>query len=170
LCCAGPDGPLPTIRLENIRDGLEDYEYLKLLGDLATTMSAISQPTPEQLAWISSSQQLLAVPSNLVGSLTSYTTNSAALESYREQLANAILTGKVLTEPPRPPLTIAPASAGNVRLLWPTNPAGFNLEASTNLGTTIWSDIVPAPVVIGTDHVVTNAVDTPQKFYRLRRP
>ena len=30
--CAGPDGtPLPTIRLENFRDGLEDYAYAKLL-------------------------------------------------------------------------------------------------------------------------------------------
>ena len=55
-----------------------------------------------------------------------------------------------------------------MRLLWPTNPAGFNLEASTNLGTTIWSDILPAPVVIGTNNVVTNAMDTPRKFYRLR--
>ncbi len=56
-----------------------------------------------------------------------------------------------------------------MRLLWPTNSAGFNLEASTNLGTTIWSDILPAPVVIGTNNVVTNAMDTPRKFYRLRR-
>ncbi|MBR0055897.1 MAG: DUF4091 domain-containing protein [Kiritimatiellae bacterium] len=30
--CAGPDGtPLPTIRLENFRDGLEDYAYAMLL-------------------------------------------------------------------------------------------------------------------------------------------
>lgn len=32
--CAGPDGtPLPTIRLENFRDGLEDYAYAKLLEE-----------------------------------------------------------------------------------------------------------------------------------------
>jgi hypothetical protein len=169
LFCAGPAGPLPTIRTENLRDGLEDYEYLKLLGDLVTTMSAIGQPTPEQLAWISSSQQLLTVPSNLVGSLTAYTSDPAALESYREQLAAAILTGKVLVDYGKR-LTIAPASTGNVRLLWPTNAAGFNLEASTNLVTTIWSDILPVPVVIGTNNVVTNVMDTPRKFYRLRKP
>lgn len=75
-----------------------------------------------------------------------------------------------LTEPPRPQLTIAPASTGSVRLLWPTNPAGFNLEASTNLSTNIWSDILPAPLVTGTNNVVTNAMDTPRKFYRLRKP
>ena len=32
--CVGPDGiPLPTIRLENFRDGLEDYAYAKLLEE-----------------------------------------------------------------------------------------------------------------------------------------
>jgi hypothetical protein len=91
---------------------------------LVKTVSAISPLTAEQVAWTNSAQQLLAVPSNLVGSLTSYTTNTAALDSYRDQLAAAILTGQVLTVP----LTIAPASTGNVRLLWPVNPAGFNLD------------------------------------------
>ena len=34
LTCAGPDGtPLPTIRLENFRDGLEDYAYAKILEE-----------------------------------------------------------------------------------------------------------------------------------------
>jgi len=96
LFCAGPDGPIPTIRSENIRDGLEDYEYLKLLEDLVTTLQG-GWPPPEQLAWISSAQQLLAVPSNLVASTTSFTRDPAALESYREQLAAAILTGTSLT-------------------------------------------------------------------------
>lgn len=75
-----------------------------------------------------------------------------------------------LTERPRPQLTIAPVSTSSVRLLWPTNPAGFNLEASTNLGNHVWSDILPAPVVLDTNNVVTNTMDTPQKFYRLRNP
>ena len=34
IMCAGPDGPLATIRLENIRDGIEDYEYYVLLRAL----------------------------------------------------------------------------------------------------------------------------------------
>lgn len=35
LTCAGPGGhPLPTIRLENLRDGLEDYAYVQLLERL----------------------------------------------------------------------------------------------------------------------------------------
>ena len=30
---AGTDGPIGSIRLDNIRDGLEDYEYLWMLSD-----------------------------------------------------------------------------------------------------------------------------------------
>jgi len=33
LLYAGPEGPIGSIRLEAIRDGLEDFEYLWLLGD-----------------------------------------------------------------------------------------------------------------------------------------
>lgn len=32
LFYAGPDGPIGTLRLENVRDGLEDFELLRLLG------------------------------------------------------------------------------------------------------------------------------------------
>ena len=28
----GPNGPLPSIRLENIRDGIEDFELLHAVG------------------------------------------------------------------------------------------------------------------------------------------
>ena len=169
LFCAGPDGPLPTIRTENIRDGLEDYEYLNLLADLVEALQARGSLTPEELTWISSSQQLLAVPSNIVGSLTNYTRVPGQLENYREQLATNILTGKMLTAPPRPQLTIAPASTGNVRLLWPTNAPGFDLEVCTNLSAPNWSDLMSAPVVIGTNNVLTNVMTHTRRFYRLRK-
>jgi len=32
LFCAGPDGPITTIRFENIRDGIEDHELLTMLA------------------------------------------------------------------------------------------------------------------------------------------
>ncbi len=97
LCCAAPDGPIPTIRIENIRDGLEDYEYLKLLEDLYDTLQGGCPSTPEQVAWLASAQQLLTVPSNLVSSMVSYTRDPALLENYRRQVASAILTGQALT-------------------------------------------------------------------------
>ena len=32
LFCGGPDGPITTIRFENVRDGIEDHELLRLLA------------------------------------------------------------------------------------------------------------------------------------------
>jgi hypothetical protein len=40
LLYAGPDGPIGSIRLANIRDGLEDYEYLWLLGQAEGSVEA----------------------------------------------------------------------------------------------------------------------------------
>ena len=68
-----------------------------------------------------------------------------------------------------PLLRIQRAAGPNVVLLWGTNLTGFTLESNTNLNTGVWSVASPAPVIRGTNYVVTNAVDGSQRFYRLRR-
>ncbi len=69
----------------------------------------------------------------------------------------------------RPRLTIEPVPPSAVRLLWPTNPSGFSLEYNTNLAGTNWQSASPAPVVLGTNNVVTNATSNPQQFYRIKK-
>jgi len=44
----GPDAPIPSIRAELLRDGLEDYEYLRLL-DLAVAQKKIDDPELVQM-------------------------------------------------------------------------------------------------------------------------
>jgi hypothetical protein len=68
-----------------------------------------------------------------------------------------------------PRLTIQTAGANAVRLLWPTNPPLFNLESNTNLASTNWIAVSPAPVVIGTNKIVTNSVTPAPMFYRLKK-
>lgn len=48
LYVAGPPevGPLPTIRLANIRDGLEDYEYLHMLKGIVALLSRCPSADP----------------------------------------------------------------------------------------------------------------------------
>ncbi len=74
IICAGPDGPLTTIRLENIRDGIEDYEYLWLLDSLS--------PGRDQLA--------ARVPEDLLTDLTHYSEDPSVLGAWRESIAEAI--------------------------------------------------------------------------------
>ncbi|MCL5097264.1 MAG: hypothetical protein M1608_07015 [Candidatus Omnitrophica bacterium] len=62
--------------------------------------------------------------------------------------------------------------AGNeVILSWPTMAPGFVLVASTNLNTNaIWSSVLPPPVVVSGQSVVTNRLTGPRMLYRLRSP
>ena len=56
-----------------------------------------------------------------------------------------------------PSLKIQRSGTTNVVLSWPTNVTGFTLESNTNLNTGNWTFAPPAPVVSGTNNVVTNA-------------
>ncbi len=80
--------------------------------------------------------------------------------------------GTVVSISFRPQLTIV-HSRTNVILTWPANVAGFDytgytLQSTTNLvSPAVWSTNSPAPVVIGRQNTVTNAMAGPQQFYRL---
>ncbi len=77
VMCAGPDGPLATIRLENIRDGIEDYEYYLLLRKL---LAEKGQPV-----------EIGQVPGAVVENLTTFTYDPAVVLAERERVAREIL-------------------------------------------------------------------------------
>jgi hypothetical protein len=97
LICPGPDGPLSTIRLENIRDGLEDYEYLHLL---ATQMARIRKlrANPAREEYLERVDKLLAIPPSIVRDLTEYTQDPEMFSCFRRKLANAILESNTLLQ------------------------------------------------------------------------
>ena len=76
----------------------------------------------------------------------------------------------VLTQLASLPILNILQSAPNVVLSWPTNVVGFVLQANTNLNTNVWTTVSPAPVVSGTNNVVTNAASFAQRHYRLHSP
>ncbi len=98
LYCAGPAnvGPLPTIRLENIRDGLEDYEYLYRLKQVVALLSRCPSSDPAQQTFLQESSALLAVPDEVVTSVATYTRDPAVFYDFRRQLAEHILQGEQL--------------------------------------------------------------------------
>ena len=67
-------GPVSSIRLENIRDGLEDYDYLALLADARGYEAAKKYVD------------------RLVKSMTDFTRDPAALSTVRDEIANQIET------------------------------------------------------------------------------
>jgi autotransporter-associated beta strand protein len=83
---------------------------------------------------------------------------------------NDVVLTQVSGTPARPRLNIELISPVAVRLMWPTNPPGFNLEFNTNLASPAgWLPESVLPLVVGTNNIVTNATSDAQKFYRLEK-
>ncbi|EEF62200.1 M23 family metallopeptidase [Pedosphaera parvula] len=57
----------------------------------------------------------------------------------------------------------------NLQISWPTSALHYALQANSNLSTSNWSIVTNAPVVSGTNNVVTNSVQG-SRFYRLIAP
>jgi uncharacterized repeat protein (TIGR03803 family) len=71
---------------------------------------------------------------------------------------------------PGPQLNIADMGA-NAILSWSTNFSGYTLEFTTNLAVpAFWDTNQTTPAVVGEENVVTDAISTSQKFYRLIGP
>lgn len=77
IMCAGPNGPLATIRLENIRDGIEDYEYYLLLR--------------KRIDQHGSARTRGEVPAEVVTDLRTFTRDPEVLYAERRRVAKAIL-------------------------------------------------------------------------------
>lgn len=89
IICAGPDGPLATIRLENIRDGIEDYEYFWLLKQEANRLRKLSS-APARDA-LQKAERALTIGTDLVSRLSSFNKSPDRLLAKRREVAEAIL-------------------------------------------------------------------------------
>ncbi len=88
----GIDGPVSTIRLENITDGLEDYEYFWVLRDLTDKLrhnDALRHTRQGTLA-LRAARRCLEVPPSTVETLTSFTQDPTEVERVRSAVADAI--------------------------------------------------------------------------------
>lgn len=87
----GPDGPLPSLRLEAMRDGLEDYDLLwQARADMAALRERGLTLTPELTALQDRVTPLFAPGNNLVQSLTSYSEDPTALEAVRRDVSQFV--------------------------------------------------------------------------------
>ncbi len=87
LICVGPQKQLlATIRLANLRDGIEDYAYYKLLEYEVAKIQKKKKPTKKQKEWLKKAELLLIVPGDVVENLTNYTTDGDVLYDYRNKI------------------------------------------------------------------------------------
>ncbi|MBP5640820.1 MAG: DUF4091 domain-containing protein [Victivallales bacterium] len=79
------DKPVDSIRLEMLRDGIEDYEYFVMLKRLLS-QKADKLPPEKKAAY----EDLLKVPADVSTTLTEFTRAPEPLELHRAKLAKAI--------------------------------------------------------------------------------
>ncbi|MFP4499417.1 MAG: glycoside hydrolase domain-containing protein [Candidatus Hydrogenedentota bacterium] len=91
LLCPGEGGrPLPTIRLENFRDGLEDYAYVRILEERIVAVEEHASRSDQAKAWLEQAKAALEVPRPVVTNLREYTYDPTMVYAWRNRLAAAI--------------------------------------------------------------------------------
>ena len=81
----GQDGtPVATLRLENFRDGVEDYNYAKMLE------RRLARHADSDDAWAREARALLAVPLSVMESMTNFTDRADAVYAWRDRMADLI--------------------------------------------------------------------------------
>jgi hypothetical protein len=69
-----------------------------------------------------------------------------------------------------PALQIAKAGT-NAAVSWPVYPAGFLVEATTNLAAPVWStNNLPAAMLTGSTNILSPLMTNALQFFRLRQP
>lgn len=98
----GKQGPLPSLRLEAMRDGLEDYELFKLLEE---EILALKKELGGRAIELPFERRALELCRKVVPSITGYTRDPAKLLEIREEVVKEIMAVRerplalVLTEP-----------------------------------------------------------------------
>jgi len=89
LLYPGPDGPLDSIRVENFRDGMQDYEYIQLLLNQLRILHSkgLEQKYKEDF---DQSLKLLTMDDSIVKSMWEYTKDGDHLKARRNAIASEI--------------------------------------------------------------------------------
>lgn len=82
--------PLPSLRLEVIRDGIEDYELLALLAHAVRELKGLDQDAEFEFL-VDESMRLVAVDDRVVRDLTHFTRDPQVIETQRQRVAHQIV-------------------------------------------------------------------------------
>ena len=91
LIWPGPDmTPYPSIRLEIIRDGIEDYEYFVLLDEQIKRLESLKKNDPKVTGLLAKASELLIVPEYISKRFSSFTKNPEDIEQRRKLIGDMI--------------------------------------------------------------------------------
>jgi hypothetical protein len=82
------DAPINSIRWENLRDGMEDYEYFWLLEQAVKRVEALNRESLKRET--AEARRLLVVPEDISKDLTHFTTDPRLMLAHRDRVARMI--------------------------------------------------------------------------------
>ena len=89
LVYPGPDGRIyPSLRLENLRNGVADYEYLTMLKNSIETLKGSKYQDKQSL--LDKASALLVIPANVAVAVNNYSSDPDNLLKYRIKVAEMI--------------------------------------------------------------------------------
>jgi len=152
------------IELNGSNPGANGYDRLNVngtvtLSGIALNLTANFSPnTNQQFIVINNdgSDPVAGAFNGLPQDASVFAGNQEFRISYSGGTGNDVVLTRIFSGPP-PALRIEAIPPTRVRLLWPTNDPAFRLQFGANLTNSNWTAALPAPVVTGTNYVVTNA-------------
>jgi hypothetical protein len=88
LVYPGPDGRIyPSLRLENLRNGVADYEYLTMLKNRIETLK---KSNCQDKALLDKAEALLIIPADVAVAVNNYSSDPDNLLKYRVKVAEMI--------------------------------------------------------------------------------
>ena len=82
--------PYPSIRLEVIRDGIEDYEYLAFLSQLVKRAQALPVAVRPESELLAGAEELCRVPMTISRSMAEYTRQPGDILDRRREIGDMI--------------------------------------------------------------------------------
>ena len=86
----GENGPVASIRLKVLRDGLEDYEYFYLLKYYLSVLKKKKDLEKKYQNLVKESERLLRIDDSIVASFNKFTQNPKKIYMWREKVAQMI--------------------------------------------------------------------------------
>lgn len=130
LLYPGQNGPVDSMGWENLRDGMEDYEYFRLLKSTIDSAKTLPNLSQAQLNLIAESEALLVINPAIIETPTKWSDNNSDFLALRDQIGAHIAELNDLYAAPGP-VTGFVATTGNsqVSLSW-SNPTSSDFQGT----------------------------------------
>ena len=147
-----PPAGYVAIYLNGVLAGVDDYVTIPMSGveDVRNISGADNWPVP-----------------GMQGSIAEFRIYNGVLQPEDVAATQALGPNQLLSA--ASPTLSATRSGANLILSWPVASSGFTLQWETNLATSLWTNGLPAPQIIGGQWEVTVPVSSPTLYYRLAR-